>query len=295
MATRQGGKSVDFSEYLDDQRRQLARVGGHADGTARPIFERAVRKQWENKYDRGQPDNGKHAETLLTRRQGRKDVAKRPWVRRALPATGRSKAAGPTDGISPSNAYCLTGLTCPPISYERGVMQWEGLVVKPLDEDDCGASAEVECARAREQKCRQTSQKCRKSPQNPIYSKAESMHRRALEGSEMMMMMMIFICVRRDPGETRGPKTSGRVRGRAKLWNYNTEVVTLESISCKKQALKHMTMFLPRPIGVEIEYVCLHRQGDRNRRVSVSELLKAGREAYNKGKIDRVELRGGSQ
>lgn len=75
--------------------------------------------------------------------------------------------------------------------------------------------------------------------------------------SEMMMMMMIFICVRRDAGETRGPKTSRRVRGRAKLRNYNTELVTLESISCKKQAREQVTMFLPRPIGVEIEYVCL--------------------------------------
>jgi tetratricopeptide (TPR) repeat protein len=88
------------------------------------------------------------------------------------------------------------------------------------------------------------------------YEEAEAMHRRDLQGSEMMMMM-IFICVQRVPSRAGCPKTSRRVRGRAKLRNYNTKVVTLESISCKKQARRQVTMFLPWPIGVEIECVCL--------------------------------------
>ena len=69
----------------------------------------------------------------------------------------------------------------------------------------------------------------------------------------MMMMMMIFIYVRRVPSYAECPETSRRVRGRAKLRSYSTEVVTLESISCKKQARRQVTMFLPRPVGVEIE------------------------------------------
>jgi hypothetical protein len=40
----------------------------------------------------------------------------------------------------------------------------------------------------------------------------------------MMMMMMIFICVQRGTSETGNPETSRRVWGRAKLWNYSTEV-----------------------------------------------------------------------
>jgi hypothetical protein len=47
----------------------------------------------------------------------------------------------------------------------------------------------------------------------------------------MMMMMMIFISVRRVAGETHGPKTSRRVSGRAKLRIY-VQSVTGESISC---------------------------------------------------------------
>ena len=48
---------------------------------------------------------------------------------------------------------------------------------------------------------------------------------------EWMMMMMIFICVRRVAGGTHGPKTSRRVWGRAKLRIY-VQSVTVESISC---------------------------------------------------------------
>jgi hypothetical protein len=40
--------------------------------------------------------------------------------------------------------------------------------------------------------------------------------------STMMMMMMIFIYVRRVTSEAGSPETSRRVWGRAKLWNYST-------------------------------------------------------------------------
>ena len=53
------------------------------------------------------------------------------------------------------------------------------------------------------------------------YKEAEVTHQQALEGREMMMMM-IFICVRRAPSIAGGPKTSLRVRKRGKLRNYNT-------------------------------------------------------------------------
>lgn len=79
----------------------------------------------------------------------------------------------------------------------------------------------------------------------------------------MMMMMMIFICARRVPSRAGCPETSRRVRGRAKLRNYSTKVITLESISCRKQARRQVPIFLPRPIGVEIEYVCLQAKGLR--------------------------------
>jgi hypothetical protein len=46
-----------------------------------------------------------------------------------------------------------------------------------------------------------------------------------------MMMMMIFICVQRNAGETRVPETSRRVWGRAKLWDY-VQCMTVESSSC---------------------------------------------------------------
>ena len=85
------------------------------------------------------------------------------------------------------------------------------------------------------------------------WKEAEELFVQVMETRKMMMMMMIFIYVRQVPSYAECPETSRRVRGCAKLWSYSTEVVTLESISCKKQARRQVTMFLPRPVGVEIE------------------------------------------
>src|SRR5258706_10517062 len=118
-----------------------------------------------------------------------------------------------------------------------------------------------------------------------------------METSLMMMMMMIFICVQRVPSRARCPETSRRVRGRAKLRNYSTKVITLESISCKKQARRQVTMFLPRPIGVEIECVCLYATGSRPKGhyASAKNSKIYDRKAYNKGNSDKIEPRANSQ
>ncbi|KAL9026216.1 MAG: hypothetical protein Q9196_005084 [Gyalolechia fulgens] len=50
-----GRRTVSFSEYLAEQRRELVISGGTSKWAARPDFEQAARRLWEREYDYGQP------------------------------------------------------------------------------------------------------------------------------------------------------------------------------------------------------------------------------------------------
>jgi len=52
---RSRGKTANFSEYLEEHRRDWVREGGEPERTTRPDFEQSTRVLWKRDYDRGQP------------------------------------------------------------------------------------------------------------------------------------------------------------------------------------------------------------------------------------------------
>ncbi|KFZ01929.1 hypothetical protein V500_00558 [Pseudogymnoascus sp. VKM F-4518 (FW-2643)] len=144
------GETVEFSEYLDEQRRQVERMEGHAKWTYGPDFERAIRSRWEDEYgpSQQQPGDGDDAKTLLSRYA---EAAKsllidcgfvEPFQLQADPKHQDQRTTFVEYLVF--ECFLLGRLR---VRYEE-LMKAE--VAKPLDADDDWASTEVERTRPRE-------------------------------------------------------------------------------------------------------------------------------------------------
>lgn len=154
-------QTVEFSEYLDEQRRDFERMGMPAKSTAKPDFVQIIRSQWEDEYGHRQqhPVSGDEAEAVLSRyaEVARELVMDCGFVQPfQLQATPKQQDQWTTYvEYLAFECYWLGRLarSAKRLRLKRDA-EWEGLVkagvVKPIDATNGLASTEVEDMRDQE-------------------------------------------------------------------------------------------------------------------------------------------------